>query len=110
MPSFARVGPITIEGIQVLGKAGAATDENGSFETDVLVPNLEFGDQTLVIQVAEVVVPHIIVVAPPPLSGPPSQVFKELIRDGSLSAVWHYDNATQSWSVFDPLLSGEMAA
>ncbi|MYC37895.1 MAG: hypothetical protein F4X66_13430 [Chloroflexi bacterium] len=110
LPSFARVGPITIEGIQVLGKAGAATDENGSFETDVLVPNLEFGDQTLVIQVAEVVVPHIIVVAPPPLSGPPSQVFKELIRDGSLSSVWHYDNATQSWSVFDPLLSGEMAS
>jgi len=110
LPSFARVGPITIEGIQVLGKAGAATDENGSFETDVLVPNLDFGDQTLVVQVAEVVVPHIIVVAPPPLSGPPSQVFKELIRDGSLSAVWHHDNATQSWSVFDPSLSGEMAA
>lgn len=110
LPSFARVGPITIEGIQVLGKAGAATDENGSFETDVLVPNLDFGDQTLVIQVAEVVVPHIIVVAPPPLSGPPSQVFKELIRDGSLSAIWHHDNATQSWSVFDPSLTGEMAA
>lgn len=110
LPSFAPVGPITIEGIQVLGKAGAATDENGSFETDVLVPNLDFGDQTLVIQVAEVVVPHIIVVAPPPLSGPPSQVFKELIRDGSLSSVWSYDNATQSWSVFDPSFSGEMAA
>lgn len=110
LPSFARVGPITIEGIQVLGKSGAVTDENGSFETDVLVPNLEFGDQTLVIQVAEVVVPYIIVVAPPPLSGPPSQVFKELIRDGSLSAIWHHDNATQSWSVFDPSLTGEMAA
>ena len=110
LPSFARVGPITIEGIQVLGKAGAATDENGSFETDVLVPNLDFGDQTLVVHVEEVVVPHIIVVAPPPLSGPPSQVFKELIRDGSLSAIWHYDNATQSWSVFDPLLSGETAS
>ena len=110
LPSFAPVGPITIKGIQVLGKAGAVTDENGSFETDVLVPNLDFGDQTLVVQVAEVVVPHIIVVAPPPLSGPPSQVFKELIRDGSLSSVWSYDNATQSWSVFDPSFSGEMAA
>lgn len=110
LPSFAPVGPITIEGIQVLGKAGAATDESGSFKTDVLVPNLDFGDQTLVVQVAEVVVPHIIVVAPPPLSGPPSQVFKELIRDGTLSSVWSYDNASQSWSVFDPSLTGEMAA
>ncbi len=110
LPSFAPVGPITIEGIQVLGKAGAVTDENGSFETDVLVPNLDFGDQTLVVQVAEVVVPLIIAVAPPPLSGTPDQVFKELIRDGSLSSVWSYDNATQSWSVFDPSFSGEMAA
>ena len=71
LPSFAAVGPVTIEGIQVLGKAGAATDENGSFEANVLVPNLDFGDQTLVVQVAEVVVPLIIAVAPPPLSGTP---------------------------------------
>lgn len=37
-------------------------------------------------------------------------MFKELIRDGSLSAVWRYDNATQDWSLFDPSLSGEMVA
>ena len=109
LPSFAPVGPITIEGIKVLGKPGLATDENGSFETDVLIPNLDFGDQTLVVQVAAVVVPHIVTLAPPPLSGPPSQVFKYLIRDGVLSAVWSYDNATQSWNVFDPSLTGEMA-
>ena len=46
---------------------------------------------------------------PPPLSGPPGQVFKYLIRSGVLSAVWHYDNATQSWSLFDSSLNGEMA-
>ncbi len=36
LPSYARVGPITIEGIRVFVQAGLATDENGSFETDVL--------------------------------------------------------------------------
>ncbi len=110
LPSFTRVGPISIEGIRVLDRSGVATtDENGSFETEVLVPNIEFGDQTLLVQVAEVIVPHIIKVAPPPLSGPPGRVFNYLIRDGNLLTVWSYDNATQSWSLFDPLFSGELA-
>lgn len=109
LPSFAPVGPIMIEGSRVLGKSGITTDENGFFETDVLVPNLDFGDHSLSVQVAEVIVPHIITVVPPPLSGPPSQVFKHLIRDRVLLIVWRYDNATQSWSLFDPLLTGEMA-
>ncbi len=58
---------------------------------------------------ADVIVPLIITLSPPPLSGPPSQVFKYLIRDGVLLIVWHYDNATQSWSVFDPSLPAEMS-
>ena len=108
LPSLTRVGPVSIGGIKVLDRSGVATDENGFFETDVLVPNLDFGDKTLLIQVAEVIVPHIIKVAPPPLSGPPSQVFKYLIRDGVLLTVWHYENATQSWSLFDPSLPTEL--
>ena len=109
LPSFAAVGPIMIDGYEVLGRAGVATDETGSFETDVLVPSLDFGDHTLSIQVADVIVPQIITVAPPPLNGPPSQVFKYLIREGVLLMVWHYDNATQSWSVFEPSLPEDVA-
>ncbi len=108
LPPLARVETVSIEGIEVLDRSGVVTDEKGFFETDVLVPNLDFGDKTLLIRVAEVIVPHTIKVAPPPLSGPPDQVFKYLIRDGVLLAVWHYDNATQSWSLFDPSLSKEL--
>ena len=108
LPPFTQVGPISIAGIgDFPEKEELSTDETGAFETQVLIPQLEFQNHTLLIQVARVIIPHIIAVAPPPLSGPPAQVFKELIKAGALSAVWHYDNATQSWSLFDPSLPDE---
>ena len=110
LPPFTLVGPISIAGIELSLGSQLATDEDGNFETEVLVPHIDYGDHTLLIQVAGVIVPHIVALAPPPLSGPPDQVFKYLIRDGVLSAVWSYDNASQSWSAFDPSLTGEMAA
>ena len=36
-------------------------------------------------------------------------MFKYLVRDGVLSSVWHYYNATQSWNGFDPSLPEDMA-
>ena len=110
LPPFTLVGPISIAGIELSLGSQVATDEDGNFETEVLIPHIDYGDHTLLIQVAGVIIPHIVTLAPPPLSGPPDQVFKYLIRDGVLSAVWSYDNASQSWSVFDPSLTGEMAA
>ncbi len=109
MPPFTLVGPIKIASIPLSLPPGVATDEDGSFETKVLIPHIEYGDHTLLVQVAGVIIPHVVEVAPPPLSGPPGQVFKYPIRSGTLSTVWHYDNATQLWSLFDPLLNGEMA-
>ena len=108
LPSFTQVEAIRIGDIQVFRDSGVATDETGSLETDVLVPNLGFGDHILLIQVGEVRVTHIVKVTPPPLSGPPGQVFKYLIGEGILLTVWRYDNATQSWSLFDPSLPTEM--
>lgn len=49
LPAFSRLGSIRIEGIDVFNNSGIVTDENGSFEAEVLVPNLEFGDQTLLV-------------------------------------------------------------
>ena len=109
MPPFTLVGPIKIAGIPLSLPPGVATDEDGSFETKVLIPHIEYGDHTLLVQVAGVIIPHVVEVAPPPLSGPPGQVFKYPIRSGVLSTVWHYDNATQLWSLFDSSLNGEMA-
>ena len=110
MPPFTLVGPIKIAGIPLSLPSGVATDEDGSFETRVLIPHIDYGDQILLIQVAGVIIPHVIVVAPPPLSGAPGQVFKYLVRDGVLSVVWRYDNATQSWFSFDPRLAEEQSA
>ena len=109
LPSFTQVEAIRIGDIQVFRDSGVATDETGSLETDVLVPNLGYGDHILLIQVGEVRVTHVIKVTPPPLSGPPSQVFKYLIQGGTLLTVWRHDNATQSWSLFDPSLPVGMA-
>ncbi len=109
LPLFTLVGSIRIAGIDVTPATEVATDEEGSFETRVLVPHIEFGDQTLLVQVAGVVIPLIIELAPPPLSGSPSQVFKQPIQVGALQAVWHYDNATQAWSLFDPNLPEDVS-
>lgn len=38
----------------------------------------------------------------------PAQVFAPLISDGILSVVWHYDNATQTWTSFAPDLPAEL--
>ena len=38
----------------------------------------------------------------------PDQVFAPLISDSSLVVVWHYDNATQTWSSFSPCVPAEI--
>ena len=110
LPPFTLVGPIKIAGIDIPPGSEVATDETGSFDAKILIPQIGYGAHTLLVQVAEAVVSRIVRVVPPPLEGPPAQVFKYLIKSGVLSTVWHYDNATQSWSSFDPSLNGEMAA
>ena len=110
LPPFTLIGPVKIAGIDITPAAEVATGETGSFDAKVLIPQIGYGAHTLLVQVAEAVVSRIVRVVPPPLEGPPGQVFKYLIRSGLLSTVWHYDNATQSWSSFDPSLNGEMAA
>ena len=109
LPTFSLVGPVSIAGIELSLDSDVATDEDGNFETEILIPHIDYGDHTLLVEVAGVISPHIVNLAPPPLNGSPGQVFKYLVRDGVLLVVWHYDNATQSWSVFDPSLTGEMA-
>ena len=38
----------------------------------------------------------------------PAQVFAPLITTGILSVVWHYDNATQTWTSYSPDLPAEL--
>ena len=108
LPPFTLVGPIKIAGIALAPAAEVATDEEGSFETNVLVPHIEYGDHTLLVQVAGVIAPIIVNVAAPPRTGPPDQVFKQLIKVGALLAIWRYDNEEQSWGLFDTAIAEDM--
>lgn len=109
LPPFSLVGPIIIGGIGVAFSTDVATDEEGSFEAQVLVPHIDYGGQILEVQVAGVIVPHVIEIVPPPLMGSPGQVFKYLIQAEALISVWRYDNSNQTWSFFDPHIAGELA-
>ena len=109
LPPFTLMGPIVIGGISVALSAGVATDEEGSFEVKVLVPHIDYGDQIIEVQVAGVIVPHIIEIVPPPLTGSPEQVFKYLIQAKALMAVWRYDNSNKVWNFFAPHIAGGIA-
>ena len=45
---------------------------------------------------------------PTPTVRTTDEMFKELVDEGLLIVVWHYDNATASWSVYDPTLPAEL--
>ena len=79
-----------------------STDRNGRFEIEIPLQGVDVGDQPLRVEVADVVVTQVVEVALPPLSGPPDQVFKELIIAGVLNRIWHLDSAEQEWTFFDP--------
>ena len=104
LPPFVLVGPVKLEGIDVTPIPNVSTDGSGVFEAEVTVPQMELGEAVLRVGVSEVVVTHIIDIAPPPLSGAPARVFSELIEAGVLVRVWRFDPSDQSWAVFDPTL------
>ena len=102
LPAFSLIRSIELEGRDITPVPNPSTDRDGEFEVEVLVPVLEFGDLMLRIDASGVLITHIVEVGPPPLSGDPAEVFKELMRDGVLVRVWRLDPATQEWFFFDP--------
>ncbi len=109
LPPFAIVRPIEIDGRNVTPFPAPTTDETGAFEVEVRVPGTQVGDQPLRVVAGGVVLTHTITVAPLPLSGPPARVFRDLISEGSLIAVWRYVNETQVWNLFDPNVPEELS-
>ena len=81
-PAFTLVAHLELGGVGVVPRWETTTDKTGSFEAEVLVPQLELGDQVLRVQVGLEIAIHVIEIVDPPLSGPTSQVFKMLIRVG----------------------------
>ena len=102
LPAFALVRSIDINGIHVTPQSNLGTDRNGAFETQVVVPWLELGDQLLRVEVAGVVATRVISVVHHSVARPPAVVFGALIAAGALGRVWLYDNSDQEWYLYDP--------
>ena len=56
----------------------------------------------LKVRVGNEVVINVFKIVQPPLSGHPSEEFKELIRDGIVARILHIDRATQNWTFYAP--------
>ena len=102
LPRWSIVQWLELGGLRISPGHAVHTDENGAFTATVTVPALPLGNQTLRVLVAGTTYVDVIELVGPPLQGHPSRVFKELIQAGALERAWHYDNASMTWSFFDP--------
>ena len=102
LPAYSPVDSVTIDGKSLAIYQDLSTDEDGIFELTGIMPYALPGMRTIRVEVAGLVAAHVIEVVSPPLSGPPAEVFKELIYADSLVRVWHLNNSDQTWSFFDP--------
>ena len=103
-PAFATVAEMMVGGVDVRPVPAPATSIDGDFESTVLVPQMELGNQSVSVRVAqttfttfvEIVSPTVVVLTDP------AEVFADLIESGSLSRVWYLDPQSQTWSFYDP--------
>ena len=102
LPAFSMVRSVYFARRNFTPVPSVSTDNNGRFEIEILLQGVEVGVQPLRVEVSDVVVTQVVDVAAPPLSGPPEQVFKELINARVLNRIWYLDSAEQEWTVFDP--------
>ncbi len=102
LPPFRQVTSLAIEGMSVPLVSYPATGRTGAFVLEFIVPRVEPGSRTLQIEVGGVVTTQKVEILAPVLNGPPREVFKELITAGALERVWRFEEAGQSWALFDP--------
>jgi hypothetical protein len=107
--SFTPVESIEIGGIEVLGNRTVNTDENGDFAaTDLVVPDLDPGIYSLRIQVGTgslqtTAVSTFEVTSPSEATGPGAAASQALAPLGAnLERAFHFDNASKSWTFYDP--------
>ena len=101
-PLHTQVKAMTIDELPVLPVPTPITGGDGSFSAEVVVPQAERGDRTVLVTVGTTTKTAFITIGDEPVEvlTDPADVFASLIADGSLSTVWHLDASTQSWTSF----------
>ena len=99
-PAFATVKTMEIGGVDVRPVPAPATSIDGDFESSVLVPQLELGNQTVSIEVSSTTITTFLQIVSVAAPSAPADVFGSL--GDRLTRVWQFDNATQAWSFYDP--------
>ena len=99
-PAFATVAVMEIGGVDVRPVPAPATSINGDFESIVLVPQLELGNQTVSIRVSSTTITTFLELATATVSRAPADVFASL--GDRLVRVWYLERSTQVWSFYDP--------
>ena len=99
-PAFATVATMEIGGVDVRPVPAPATSINGDFESTVLVPQLELGNQTVSVRVSSTHITTFLELGTVAVATAPADVFGGL--GDRLVRVWFLDRATQQWSFYDP--------
>ena len=99
-PAFATVAVMEIGGVDVRPVPAPATSINGDFESTVLVPQLELGNQTVSVRVSSTTISTFLNIGTADAPSDPADVFAGL--GDRLVRVWYLDSATQTWSFYDP--------
>ena len=99
-PAFATVAVMEIGGIDVRPVPAPATSIDGDFESNVLVPQLRLGNQTVKVRVSSTTITTFLELATATVSRAPADVFASL--GDRLVRVWYLERSTQVWSFYDP--------
>ena len=99
-PAFATVAVMEIGGVDVRPVPAPATSINGDFESTVLVPQLELGNQTISVRVSSTTITTFLELATATVSRAPADMFASL--GDRLVRVWYLERSTQVWSFYDP--------
>ena len=99
-PAFASVAVMEIGGVDVRPVPAPATSINGDFESTILVPQLELGNQTVSVRVSQTTITTHLKIGTVTASSAPADVFASL--GDRLVRVWYLERSTQVWSFYDP--------
>ena len=99
-PAFSTVAVMEIGGVDVRPVPAPATSIDGDFESTVLVPQLELGNQTVSIRVSQTTITTFLELSTVTVSRAPADVFASL--GDRLVRVWYLERSTQVWSFYDP--------